>query len=349
MPPKRGLKPSKAGASKKQKATRAEASKGASAVAVDIEECSFTAQEVSQVRLALLDWYDTNHRILPWRRNPHSKLGSAAVAAAAAKGRSGAPEDMPQNQFIYWVWVCEVSRAAEYFIKWTKRWPTVEGLAQATQEEVNEMWAGLGYYRRARFLLEGAKYVMEQLGGQFPRTSKELQKIPGVGAYTGNAIASIACSERCAVVDGNVVRVLARLRRVGADPRSGAAVKLFGELAAALVHPDRPGDFNQAMMELGATVCVPNTQPQCAACPVSACCSAFKAVQQHQAAGGAPAAAKAPSVLDYPAKVEKAERREVTVAVAVVQLVAPGSDAAAVADAKFLLVQRPKDGLLAGK
>ncbi|KAL4424064.1 hypothetical protein ABPG75_001365 [Micractinium tetrahymenae] len=344
--------------------------KGTSAPAAeasDVEDLpgfKFERDEVTQIRSGLLAWYDAHHRILPWRRNPHSKLPAAAVAAAAAEGSHPAPADLPQNEFIYYVWVCEimsqqtqVSRAAEYFRRWVAKWPTVQALAEASQEEVNELWAGLGYYRRARYLLDGAKYIVGECGGRFPTTAKELQNIPGVGAYTSAAIASIACGERSAVVDGNVIRVLARLRTVSGDPRSAAMTKLWADLAEALLDPERPGDFNQAMMELGATVCVPNSEPKCGECPASASCAALRAVREHEAAGGEPGAAGAPRVTDYPTKVEKAEKREETVAVAVVQLLPPagssstsggGGGGTDLASSRFLLVQRPAAGLLAG-
>jgi adenine-specific DNA glycosylase len=349
---------------------------------------SCCAPHAIQIRSSLLDWYDRSHRILPWRRNPHSKL------------------------------------------------------AAASQEEVNEAWAGLGYYRRARYLLEGARYIMEKLDGSFPTTAKELQSIPGgglgagawrliwlraccrracagsahqprlisppsstpsplpshllhlsarirspsvhspagVGAYTSAAIASIACGERAAVVDGNVIRVLARLRRVAGDPRSGPLTKLWAQLADALLDPGRPGDFNQAcrgvaettqplpaklhrqpasaapasspccarpgrrrqppllplsvwthaarlaqprarahtqptacrrappaqaVMELGATVCVPNAEPKCGECPIASCCAVHRAVRAHAGAGGQPGEAGAPRASDYPTKVRR--------------------------------------------
>lgn len=290
------------------------------------------------------------HRILPWRRNPHSRLPDDKVAEAAAAGHHPAPTELTDDQFIYYVWVCEimsqqtqVSRAAEYFRKWVAKWPDVGSLAQATQEEVNELWAGLGYYRRARFLLEGAKYVAKDLDGRFPRTAKELQKIPGVGAYTSCAIASIACGERSAVVDGNVIRVLARLRMLSGDPKSGAMVKLFADLAGQALDPDRPGDFNQAMMELGATVCVPNTRPACDKCPVSPWCKARAAEKKYKSEGGQRVA-----VTDFPTKVEKADKREESVAVAVVMVLPPGAQLSDKGAGKFVLVKRPPGGLLAG-
>jgi A/G-specific adenine glycosylase len=297
-----------------------------------------------------LEWYDHNHRILPWRHNPHSKLSPEAVASAAAQGHRPAPADLDTNRFTYYVWVCEVmsqqtqvSRAAEYFRKWVTKWPDVESLATATQDEVNDAWAGLGYYRRARFLLEGAKYVVNERGGAFPTTSRELQKIPGVGPYTAAAIASIACGERAAVVDGNVIRVMARLRRIEGDPRGTAMTKLFAEVAHQALDPDRPGDFNQAVMELGATVCIPNAVPSCGACPVRKWCLAKDAEDAYKAGQGS-----AIAVTDYPTKVEKADKREETVAVAVVRVLPPGAKVTDRTAGKFLLVKRPADGLLAG-
>ena len=305
---------------------------------------------VLQLRSALLTWYDRNHRILPWRRNPQSQLSEKAVAEAAAQGHHPAPEDLDDNSFTYYVWVCEVmsqqtqvSRAAEYFRTWVKKWPDVQSLAAATQEEVNEAWAGLGYYRRARYLLDGAKYVVNELGGTFPKTSRELQKIPGVGPYTAAAIASIACGEASAVVDGNVIRVLARLRCISGDTRSSMMTKLFADLATQALDPERPGCFNQAVMELGATICVPNAVPSCRVCPIKQWCRAFES-QTASEAGKGPRV----SVTDYPSKVEKAERREETVSIAVVQVVASKDLAKDSFAGRFLLLKRPLGGLLAG-
>ena len=195
-----------------------------------------------QIRASLLEWYDANHRVLPWRRNPHSKLpkkekkkkeNGAKEEEEDADGEQGAPLDLPLERFIYGVWVCEVmsqqtqlDRVKGYWRSWMRQGPDVASLAAATEDEVREAWAGLGYYRRAAFLLKGAKYVAEELGGEFPREEAGLQKIPGVGAYTSAAIASIACGRRVAVVDGNVVRVLSRLRALAvADPKAAAAAK----------------------------------------------------------------------------------------------------------------------------
>ena len=243
----------------------------------------------------------------------------------------------------------QLDRVKGYWRSWMKRWPDVAALAAATEDEVREAWAGLGYYRRAAFLLKGAKYVCgDELGGEFPTDEEGLRKIPGVGAYTSAAIASIACGRRSAVVDGNVSRVLSRLRALRvADPKAAAAAKQYASLADALVDPLRPGDFNQAVMELGATVCVPNTRPGCPRCPVRAHCAAR--AQEVRTGGGT-------SVTDFPTRAEKAAKREETVDVCVVEVVHPtsasssaaSSAAAALPPASVLLQKRPEGGLLAG-
>ena len=154
------------------------------------------------------------------------------------------------------------------------KWPTVQDLASASLESVQQVWSGLGYYSRARRLREAAIFVVEQCEGRMPRTVEELLRLPGVGRYTASAVASIAYGQVAGLVDGNVVRVLSRVTRVGADSTSGHVTQHLWNTAEKLVEPDRPGDFNQAMMELGATVCSPKT-PQCGKCPVQTLCSAF--------------------------------------------------------------------------
>ncbi len=188
----------------------------------------------------------------------------------------------------------------------------MQALAEADPEEVNSLWAGLGYYRRARFLHQGAQAVVGQHGGILPATAAELKNIPGIGDYTAGAIASIAfeqqvdwvsedgtfkfacCFPLCNVfvclffrclqtplVDGNVIRVFSRLRAIAANPKHKPALSLIWALAAATVRGERPGDFNQALMELGATVCVPKG-PDCSNCPVATFCHAYAECQQHQ-------------------------------------------------------------------
>ena len=197
------------------------------------------------LRRQLLSWYDRNRRDLPWRG----------------------------SQDPYRVWISEVmlqqTRVAAviaYYQRFLSRFPDVATLAAARPEAVLAAWSGLGYYRRARALHEAAKMMVKKHGGHLPRSALELRQLPGFGPYTAAAVASIAFGEPAAVVDGNVERVLARLF-AWQEPQRGAA----WQAAQRLLAPERPGDFNQAMMELGATVCLP-AQVQCAACPLFRWC-----------------------------------------------------------------------------
>lgn len=250
-----------------------------------------------QIRAALLRWYDEAHRVLPWRHNPHSRLTAEQLAAAAEDGFNPRPLGLELNDIIYRVWVCEVmsqqtqlSRVVEYAGRWLNKWPTVKELAGTSQDEVNDVWAGLGYYRRARYLLEGAQYVRDTCGGLFPTTAEGLRSVPGIGPYTAAAIASNACDERVPAVDGNVIRVVTRLLAWQGAPQ--ALASRITAAAGVLLCSDRPGDFNQAVMELGATICVPNTRPHCDECPLSSHCRALK--QEKRGSG---------NVTDYPTKV----------------------------------------------
>lgn len=220
----------------------------------------FSVEEVSYIRKQLLAFYDANKRNLPWRN----------LATSI--------EDIDEK--AYSVWVSEIMlqqtqvvTVIDYYNRWMKKWPTLEKLADANLEEVNEMWSGLGYYSRGRRLHEAAQKV-RKAGKGMPRSSKELMKeLQGVGRYTAGAIASIAYNEVTGVVDGNVIRVLARLRLIGADSASQRVTELMWELANTIVDTSKPGDFNQAMMELGATVCTPKS-PSCSTCPLSKVCKA---------------------------------------------------------------------------
>jgi A/G-specific adenine glycosylase len=163
-----------------------------------------------------------------------------------------------------------VAVVIERYRAFLSKFPTVVSLAMASEEEVLALWSGLGYYRRARMLHKAAQVVAHELQGEMPVTADELRKLPGIGSYTAAAIASIAHGEAVAVVDGNVERVLCRF--AGWDHDGRAEVKhRIQSLAAELVDPAQPGDFNQAMMELGATVCLPRN-PQCLVCPLNAEC-----------------------------------------------------------------------------
>ncbi len=199
----------------------------------------------------LLDWYDSHARSLPWRAPP----GENAPAP-------------------YRVWLSEVmlqqtttAAAAPYFRKFTERWPDVEALAAASEEDVMAAWAGLGYYSRARNLIACARQVVA-LGG-FPKKETELRKLPGLGAYTSAAIAAIAFGERAVVVDANVERVVSRLFAIEEPlPTSRKTIRA----KADIITPDkRAGDFAQAMMDLGASVCS-SRDPQCLLCPLSGAC-----------------------------------------------------------------------------
>jgi A/G-specific adenine glycosylase len=198
----------------------------------------------SRFRRRLLGWFDEHKRVLPWR----------------------------QDRDPYRVWVSEimlqqtrVAGVVEHYKRFLRRFPNIEKLARAREASVLAAWSGLGYYRRARMLHAAAKRVVKD-SGRFPATAAELRDLPGIGRYTASAIASIAFDEPVAVVDGNVERVLQRLlgKRIGGE--------WLWRAAQEVLDPGRPGDFNQAMMELGATLCLPR-QPKCSECPVSQMCA----------------------------------------------------------------------------
>jgi A/G-specific adenine glycosylase len=202
----------------------------------------------------LLDWYDTNRRDLPWRAKP------------------GVKNDP------YRVWLSEimlqqttVPSVGAYYRAFLLRWPSVADLARATQDEVLGAWAGLGYYSRARNLHRAAQVVAAAHGGVFPSTAAELRTLPGVGPYTAAAVAAIAFDEVVAALDTNGERILSRLFAIEAPlPQSR---KRIAEVAADLVPTDRPGDFAQALMDLGSAICTPK-RPGCLVCPLSLHCRA---------------------------------------------------------------------------
>ena len=215
-----------------------------------------------------------------------SAVPSSATAPAAAPAASAvAGARVPVS--AYGVWVSEimlqqtrVETVIDFYTRWMRRFPRVEDLASASLEEVHGLWAGLGYYRRAKFLHLGAQEVVSKHGGALPGTLEGLKEIKGIGPYTAAAIGSIALGLRVPLVDGNVVRVYSRLRAMNVDPKSKSTDTAMWALAAqALGEEQRPGDFNQALMELGATVCTP-LNPQCATCPVSQLCHARNEVLQ---------------------------------------------------------------------
>lgn len=211
------------------------------------------------IRRALLSWFRRGHRDLPWRRTADP----------------------------YAIWISEimlqqtrVETVKEYFRRFQERFPTPRHLAAADLEEVLSLWSGLGYYARARNMHAAAREIVAKHGGAFPSDPEAVRQLPGIGAYTAGAILSLAFRQRAALVDGNVIRVFSRLFAIADPVESATARRRYWELAEALVpepEPDtplnHPGDFNQALMELGATLCLPRN-PTCLVCPVANLCRA---------------------------------------------------------------------------
>lgn len=209
-------------------------------------------QHAQHFAAPLLSWYDQNKREMPWRD-------------------CGDP---------YRIWVSEimlqqtrVDQATPYYERFMARFPTVEALARADRHDVLMAWEGLGYYSRARNLHAAAQTVLEEHGGVFPQTYDEIRVLKGIGPYTAAAVASIAFGLPYAVMDGNVIRVLSRYAGIQEDVSLPATKSRIQQLADQLLDPQRPGDFNQAVMELGATVCTPKS-PDCNGCPLQQSCSA---------------------------------------------------------------------------
>jgi A/G-specific adenine glycosylase len=256
---------------------------------------------------SLFAWYDRHSRKLPWRIGPHER----------ALGVKPDP---------YSVWLSEVmlqqttvAAVKPYFETFTQRWPDVMALAAAPRDDVMKAWAGLGYYARARNLKACADRVARNYGGRFPETSAELRTLPGIGDYTAAAIAAIAFDEAIPVVDGNIERVIARLYAI--ETPLPTAKPIIRDRQATLTPKRRAGDYAQALMDLGATICTPK-RPACSLCPWSAACAAY-------AAGNAEA---------YPVKAKRADRptRRGAAFVAIRD------------DGAILLRRRPERGLLGG-
>lgn len=216
------------------------------------------------------------------------------MAAAIADGYRKARRDLPWRRAVdpYAIWVSEimlqqtrVATVIPYWQRWMARFPTVTALAEAPLDEVLAAWSGLGFYGRARNLHRGAREVLERWAGVLPRAAAELQAVPGIGPYTAGAIASIAYGERAALVDGNVARVFARLFGLEEDIKAPATMRLLWRhaeaLMAALPAGYEPGELNQGLMELGATVCGVG-EPRCAMCPVASQCAALAAGAQRR-------------------------------------------------------------------
>ena len=209
---------------------------------------------MKRIRENLLIWYDAHARVLPWRgiHDPY---------------RTWVSETMLQQT--------RVETVMGYYARFLERFPTVQALAEAPQDDVLKLWEGLGYYSRARNLHKGAQQVVNDYGGEIPREVDALRRISGIGPYTAGAIASIAFDQPVPAVDGNVIRVTSRLMGVRENVGIPSVRRRIEQLAGALVSPERPGDFNQAMMDLGATICVPGT-PSCERCPLYGRCDACR-------------------------------------------------------------------------
>jgi len=255
---------------------------------------------ITDISAPLMAWYRQHERSFPWREDPSP----------------------------YRVWVSEImlqqtriEAALPYFERFMQALPTIADLAVASEDVLLKLWEGLGYYSRVRNLQKAAQLIMKDFGGELPDTYEQLLTLPGVGEYTAGAIASIAFGKRAAAVDGNVLRVMARLTDDPTDVMQPQNRKRLTALVERIVPEENAGDFNQGIMELGETVCVPNAQPHCSDCPLFDYC----AVAGLERARELPTRAKP--------KQRRVERRTVFVVVA---------------DGKVLLHRRPPKGLLGG-
>ena len=253
-----------------------------------------------QIATLLLDWYDKGRRILPWREDPSP----------------------------YHVWLSEimlqqtrVEAVRPYFERFLARLPDIQSLACAGEDELLKLWEGLGYYNRVRNLQKAARIIMENYQGEIPADSELLQKLPGIGSYTAGAVSSIAFGKKVPAVDGNVFRVYTRLMMDGRDILQNTMRRAV-ELAFTEVIPEnRPGDFNQALMELGAVTCLPNGAPKCTDCPLQEICLS------HQSG----------CETGYPVKTPKKPRKIEEKTILIIQN-----------ETKTAIRKRPDHGLLAG-
>ena len=248
----------------------------------------------------LLEWYDRERRILPWREDPSP----------------------------YHVWISEimlqqtrVEAVKDYYRRFLGELPDVRALAEAEEQQYLKLWEGLGYYSRVRNMHKAAVEIMEKHDGQIPGSAAELEKLPGIGHYTAAAIASIAFGERIPSVDGNLLRVFARMTCCGENILAAPAKKTAEKWYWQIIPEKRPGDFNQAVMDLGATICLPNTDPKCDACPWQELCGARLTGRERE----------------FPVRIKKTKKK---VEEKTVFLIEDGR--------KVLLRKRPDTGLLAG-
>ena len=253
----------------------------------------------------LLNWWDAGHADLPWRgvRDPYAVWVSEIM--------------LQQTQ---------IATVIPYYERWLGRFPTVADLAAASVDEALKLWEGLGYYGRVRHMHAAAQTIVNEWNGRFPPTAIQLQSLKGIGPYTAGAIASIAFDEPVPVLDGNVIRVLSRLTDLPDDVTATATKKRLRQLAADLVPARRPGDYNEALMELGQTICLPQ-KPDCPRCPLAELCLARQRGTQSE----------------RPVKPPRKRTPHYHVAAGIIW-----QNGERGPDARFLIAQRPFDGLLGG-
>lgn len=260
---------------------------------------AWSPEEVQQFQMDFLNWYQKEKRNLPWR----------------------------YNQDPYRVWISEimlqqtrVDTVIDYYYRFMEAFPTIADLAKAPEDKLLKIWEGLGYYSRARNLQAAAKQILNEFGGQFPNTIDDIRSLKGIGPYTAGAIGSISFKLSEPAIDGNVMRVVSRLFCIEADIAKASSRKVFDEAMRKIISHEEPGDFNQAMMDLGSSICTPKA-PKCEVCPIQAFCLAFKEQRQ----------------TEFPVKSKKLKPKDVYYVAGVIEN----------NQQEFLLQQRPESGLLA--
>ena len=259
----------------------------------------WTEQEVTSFQDAFLTWYQREKRNLPWR----------------------------YNHDPYRIWISEimlqqtrVDTVIDYFYRFMEQFPTIQDLANAPEDKLLKVWEGLGYYSRARNIQAAAKQIMEEFNGVFPSTVDEIRSLKGIGPYTAGAISSIAFEIPEPAIDGNVMRVVSRLFCIEADIAKASSRRPFDEAMRKIISKDQPGDFNQAMMDLGSSICTP-TSPQCESCPIQSYCQAYRENRQ----------------TDFPVKSKKLKPKDVYYVAGIIEN----------KHQELFLQQRPETGLLA--
>ena len=407
------------------------------------KEAQFTDAEVGYFRHHLITWYRKNRRLLPWRgdippyttvqdvllstqkhldkstsaqKSSFSTNTSTNITTSTSTTTTSSSAILPNmitttKPTPYASWVSEimlqqtrVETVIKYYTAWLLRFPTIQSLANATEEDVNKQWAGLGYYRRARYLHQGAKHVVDQMNGILPSDILSLKKIPGIGPYTAGAISSIAFNRYENIVDGNVIRVLSRIRALGGRANHKGVIQTCWTLTHALMthhHKSNtgiadnkdddsdktssgvgkvhlrgdqkgrnegdfvPGDLNQGLMELGATICSSN-RPKCHLCPVQKICRAYSEVHhivrkeknqnnssiviEYENCDRELSLRRAVNVMKYPYPKRKKRIKEESIHVTIIEWIEKKSNQDSNnKEAKFLLLKRPNKGLLAGQ